>query len=87
MYYGAMWMNDPRFLVPMTTSQFGQVYIGDFILFSDAGGNPKIARIKQFFCQVNLSTQVLLCHVYMYFVTGRTPECLCASATITIQKR
>ena len=51
MYHGARWMNDPRFFVPMITSSFGQVYVGDFILFSDTGV-PKTARVKQFYHQV-----------------------------------
>ena len=51
MYHGARWMNDPRFFAPMINSSFGQVYVGDFILFSDTGV-PKTARVKQFFCQV-----------------------------------
>ena len=45
-------MDDPRFFVPMISSPVGQLYIGDFILFADVGGQ-KVARVQQFFSEVS----------------------------------
>ena len=44
-------MNDPRFFAPMVNTQLGQLYVGDFILFSGENGQ-QLARVQQFFCQV-----------------------------------
>lgn len=83
MYHGARWMNDPRFFVPMITSSFGQVYIGDFVLFSDTG-IPKTARIKQFFKIISHFTLPLtFCEFLLHMIIGRTQVCLCEDTTTT----
>ena len=74
MYHGTRWMNHSRFQVPMITCSFGQVYVGDFILFCDSEV-PRIARVKQFFCQVSDHIFPVTAWVYIH-VKQEEHECV-----------
>ena len=82
MYHGKRWINDPRFLAPMISSEVGQPYVGDFILFSGEN-RQQVARIKQFFCQVYCSSHNCSRYIAKFMPTLSVGG-VCKSAAIAV---
>ena len=57
-FHALRWRNDKRFFAPMSTTPCGNVFIGEFVQFTQFGSTiPSIGHVTQFLCQVCVGTE------------------------------